>query len=62
MSSAEIKSEINKTLDRIPEDTLEAVLEFLKKLERQPGQKLELAQNIRKILEEDSTLLQRLAK
>ena len=62
MSSAEIKSEINKTLDRIPEDTLEAVLEFLKKLEQQPGQKLELAQNIRKVLEEDSILLQRLAK
>lgn len=62
MSSAEIKSEINKTLDRIPEDTLEVVLEFLKKLEQQPGQKLELVQNIRKVLEEDSILLQRLAK
>jgi mRNA-degrading endonuclease RelE of RelBE toxin-antitoxin system len=62
MSIAEIKSEINKSLDKIPENVLQDVLNYLKDLENLPSDKIERAQHLRKILNEDKNLLERLAK
>ena len=62
MTASEIKSEIQKSLDKVPESVLNQVLSFLKKAENQSEDKLKLAQNLRQILEEDNNLLERLAK
>lgn len=62
MTMKEIKSEIQRSLDNVPESVLMDVLAFLKRAEQEPAEKLDLAVNIRDILDEDRQLLERLAK
>lgn len=62
MTTKDIKSEIQKSLDKVPESMLQDVLDFLKQVENQPIEKLNLARNLRDILTEDKELLERLAK
>jgi hypothetical protein len=62
MTKQEIKSEIQKSLDRVPESVLQDVLAFLRQVEGQPMAKVNMASNLRTILEEDKHLLQRLAQ
>lgn len=62
MTKQEIKSEIQKSLDRLPETVLQDVLDFLRQAEGQSSEKTNLARNLRTILEEDKQLLQRLAQ
>ena len=62
MTTKEIKSEIQKSLDKVPESVLQDILSFLKQAENQTSDKLNLAKNLREILTEDKELLQRLAK
>ncbi|NBW39250.1 MAG: hypothetical protein EBR30_30365 [Cytophagia bacterium] len=61
MTKQEIKSEIQKSLDRLPESVLQDVLAFLRQVEGQPMAKVNMASNLRTILEEEQHLLQRLA-
>lgn len=61
MTTQEIKSEIQKSLDNVPDSVLEDVLSFLKKAERSKDN-LTLAKHLRDILNEDKELLERLAK
>jgi hypothetical protein len=62
VTTKEIKSEIQKSLDRVPDGVLEAILDFLKQAEKQPADQLTLARNLQNILKEDNALLERLAK
>ena len=62
MTTKEIKSEIHKALDNIPENTLQVILEYLKELEGKTPDQIKLANNLRDILSEDKDLLERLAK
>jgi hypothetical protein len=62
MTTREIKSEIQKTLDKVPESVLQDVLEFLGQIENHPADKLKLTRNLRDILAEDKELLEKLAK
>ena len=62
MTTKEIKSEIQKSLDNVPESVLQDVLDFLKKVENQPTERLNLMKDFRDILTEDKELLERLAK
>jgi len=62
MTMKEIKSEIQRSLENVPESVLIDVLAFLKRAEQEPAEKLDLAVNIRDILDEDRQLLERLAK
>ena len=62
MSTRDIKEKINNVLDSIPDEILEDVLKYLKALTDKTKEKISLSQNIRKILEEDRSLLERLAK
>jgi hypothetical protein len=62
MSINELKSEIQKALDNVPEFVLEDVLTLLKNAQNQSGDKVALANHLRKILTEDKNLLDRLAK
>lgn len=62
MTTKEIKSEIQKALDNIPENALQVILEYLKELQRKPADQIKLAKNRRDILNEDKELLERLAR
>jgi hypothetical protein len=62
MTTKEIKSEIQKSLDNVPESVLQDILDFLKKAEKHPAETLNLMKDLRDILTEDKELLERLAK
>jgi hypothetical protein len=62
MTSKEIKSEIQKSLDKVPESVLQDILDFLKHAEHQTEDKLKLTKSLRDILTEDKELLERLAQ
>ncbi|MDB5153305.1 MAG: hypothetical protein JWR54_2056 [Mucilaginibacter sp.] len=62
MTSIEIKTEIQKVLDQVPENVLQDVLDFLKELQNKCGDQIKLAINLRKILSEDRELLEKLAR
>lgn len=62
MTTKDIKSEIQKSLDKVPERVLQDVLNFLKQIENQSIEKVNLTMNLKDILTEDRELLERLAK
>ena len=62
MTINEIKSEIQKSLDNVPESVLQDILDFLKQAENQPADRLNLMRDLRDILAEDKELIERLAK
>ena len=62
MTTKELKSEIQKTLDKVPEYILQDILVYLKEIERQPKKGIDMARNLRTILTEDKSLLERLAR
>jgi hypothetical protein len=62
MTTKDLKSEIQKSLDKVPERVLQDVLNFLKQIENQSVEKVNLTMNLKDILTEDRELLERLAK
>ncbi len=62
MTAQEIKSEIHKSLDKVPESILQDILSLLKQAESQSPGKINLAAKLRTILREDKELLERLAQ
>jgi hypothetical protein len=62
MTTLQLKKEINKVLDQVPENRLGAVLDFLKQVQSDQETDEILAANFKKILAEDSELLQKLAE
>ncbi|MFN4945102.1 MAG: hypothetical protein ACOVOF_06595 [Chryseotalea sp.] len=62
MTTQDIKLEIQKSLDRVPESVLQNVLDYLKQVENQSEEKVKLVKNLEDILSEDKELLARLAK
>jgi hypothetical protein len=62
MTAKQIKNEIQKVLDSIPEVVLEDILKYLKTIQSKSPDTISLSKNIRKILSEDSELLERLAQ
>jgi mRNA-degrading endonuclease RelE of RelBE toxin-antitoxin system len=62
MTSIEIKTEIQKVLDQVPENVLYDILDFLKELQDKSADQIKLANNLRKILSEDKELLDKLAQ
>ena len=61
MTTKEIKSEIQRTLDNIPETVLQDILDYLKLIQGKSADKVKLSKNLRDILTEDKELLERLA-
>ncbi len=62
MTSTEIKTEIQKVLDTVPEDALQNILLFLKNLEPKSTNQLTLTHHLQQILKEDQELLKKLAQ
>lgn len=62
MTTIEIKEELHKAVDNVPETSLNEALAFLRSLQSNSEEKLKRARNFKKILEEDKEVLERLAK
>jgi hypothetical protein len=62
MDAKKIRQEIDQRLENIPADILMDILEYLKSIEGQTLNHIALARNLKKILEEDKKLLDRLAQ
>ena len=62
MTKTEIKNEIQKVLDNVPEKVLQDILGLLKDLQEHPNNLVEITNSLRKILNEDKELLEKLAK
>lgn len=62
MTIKELKSEIQKSLDNVPESVLEDILALLKEAAGKPEDKVKLTRHLRDIMIEDKNLLERLAK
>jgi hypothetical protein len=62
MNTIEVKAEIQKVLNTVPDDVLETVLEYLRIVALNDKNKVELSQNLQKILSEDKELLEKLAQ
>jgi hypothetical protein len=62
MTKTQLKSEIQKALDSVPENVLQDVLDFLKEFKNQREDKHRLSNNLRQILSEDKELLEKLAQ
>ena len=55
MAAKEIKSEIQRTLDNVPEDTLQDILNYLKSIQGKSSDNIKLGKNFRNSLTEDKT-------
>nr|WP_294949282.1 hypothetical protein [uncultured Mucilaginibacter sp.] len=62
MSTAELKEEMHKAVDNIPETALNEALAFLKGLQAHSPERMKRAENFKRILKEDRELLQKLAE
>ena len=62
MSTQELKKEIQKVIDEVPETVLNDILEYLKQVQTLSKDKVDRIENLKKILREDKELLQRLAE
>jgi hypothetical protein len=61
MTTTDLKLEIKKAIDSVPDSVLVDIFEYLKQIQTTPSEKVELSQHLRLILREDKDLLQRLA-
>lgn len=62
MKTTEIKTEIHKVIDTIPDNVLQDILDYLKQLQDTSQSKVELSKNLKLILNEDRELLEKLAQ
>ena len=62
MTAIEIKKEINKALDQVPEKLLVDILDLIKEVQSDKSSNSTLTSNFKKILSEDSDLLHNLAQ
>ncbi len=62
MTAIEIKKEISKVLDQVPENLLADILDLLKEVQSDRTSNSTLTSNFGKILSEDSELLHKLAQ
>jgi hypothetical protein len=61
MTTTDLKIEINKAIDSVPEEVLVDILDYLKQIQVTPKEKIDLSRHLGLILREDKELLQRLA-
>lgn len=62
MTAKDLKIEIQKALDKIPENFLEEVLTYLQEVQKRTASEFSNSQHLQKILTEDRELLKKLAQ
>jgi hypothetical protein len=61
MTTADLKFEIKKAIDEVPESILVDILDYLKQVKASPKEKIDLSRHLALIIREDKELLMRLA-
>jgi len=62
MTTKQIKSRIKIALDNLPENVLEEILNYLEEIQGKSADSVVVTQRLRKILNEDKELLDKLAQ
>jgi hypothetical protein len=62
MDKADVKTEIHKVVDMLPDELSDEVLNYLKNILDKSSHDVKLSSNLSKILTEDKELLNRLAQ
>jgi hypothetical protein len=62
MTTKEIRKEINRVIQEVPENFLEDILLYLKQIEKKSRNDIETLSNLKRIFKEDQELLDKLAK
>jgi len=62
MTTKDLRKEIGRAIQEIPDNFLEDILNYLRQIEKQSTNELEKLHYVRKILKEDQELLEKLAK
>ncbi|MCF8338444.1 MAG: hypothetical protein K9I74_10740 [Bacteroidales bacterium] len=62
MTTQQLKSEIQRLLDNVPENVLEDLVEYLREAQKHTKDQTELSNYLRKIIHEDKELLKKLAE
>ena len=62
MTTKQIKVEIQKTIDTLPDKVLEDILSYLKQVQKTSLKNIEVSRHLRQIFREDKELLEKLAQ
>jgi len=62
MTTHDLRKEINRVIQKVPDDFLDEVLSYLKEFENRSKKDLKSVNYLKQILKEDQELLERLAK
>ena len=62
MTTKDLRKEINRVIQEVPENFLEDILSYLKQIERRSKNDIEALTDLKRILKEDQELLEKLAK
>jgi hypothetical protein len=62
MTTKEIRKEINRVIQEVPENFLEDILSYLKQIEKKSRNDIETLSDLKRIFKEDQELLEKLAK
>jgi len=62
MTAKDLKIEIQKVLDNVPDNLLEDVLSYLQEVQKRTASDFNNSQHLKKILTEDEELLKKLAQ
>lgn len=62
MTTKDLRKEIRRAIQEVPDNFLEDILNYLKQIEKKSHKELDKLHYVRKIMREDQELLERLAK
>ncbi len=62
MTTTQLKKEIHRLLDRVPDTVLQDLIDYLREAQKQTGEQAELSSYLKRIIHEDKELLEKLAK
>ena len=62
MTTQDLRKEINRVIQKVPDDFLNEILSYLKEFENKSKNDLTSINHLKRILKEDQELLERLAK
>ena len=62
MTTRQIREEITKVIQEVPDNILEDILTYLKHIEKKSKEDIEVFSNLKHIFKEDQELLEKLAK
>jgi len=62
MTTQELKSEIQRLLDNVPENILQDLVDYLREAQKYTKDQAELSNYLKKIIRDDKELLEKLAK